>query len=76
MPTDWYVEPWPEPVAMATLLPELVAKISKYVMARPHELLTMALWVVVAWIHETAAIHSPYLVANSVEPDSGKDNGD
>jgi hypothetical protein len=28
-PTDWYVEPWPEPVTMVTLLPELIDKITK-----------------------------------------------
>ena len=72
MPTDWTVEPWAEPVAMATLLQELIDKINKYVMARPHEVLTMALWAAMAWVHEIAAIHSPYLVATSVEPESGK----
>jgi len=71
-PTDWYVEPWPEPVTMVTLLPELIDKISKYVVARPHEVLAMALWVAMAWVHEAAAIHSAYLVVTSAEPDSGK----
>ncbi|MGO9682718.1 MAG: DUF3631 domain-containing protein, partial [Beijerinckiaceae bacterium] len=39
---------------------------------RPHEVLAIALWVAMAWVHEVAATHSLYLVATSAEPDSGK----
>jgi hypothetical protein len=71
-PGDWHAEPWPDAVATAALLEELVAKISKHVVARPHEILIIALWTLMAWVHEVAATHSAYLVATSAEPDSGK----
>ena len=70
--TDWHVEPWPQPVATAALLQELIIKIRKHIVARPHEVLAIALWVTLAWVHEVTATHSPYLVATSAEPDSGK----
>jgi putative DNA primase/helicase len=69
--TDWDVEPWPEPVPTAELLQELINKITKHVIARPHEILAIALWTMWAWIHHVAT-HSPFLVITSVEPDSGK----
>lgn len=57
---------------MAVLLQEVIDKISKHIIVRPHELLAMALWVAMTWVHEIAATHSPYLIATSAEPDSGK----
>jgi putative DNA primase/helicase len=69
---DWYVEPWPEAVETAALLQEVVDKIGKHLVARPHEKLTKALWAAMAWVHEVAATHSPILVATSAEGDSGK----
>jgi Protein of unknown function (DUF3631) len=69
--SEWYVEPWGEPVATVALLQEIIAKVTKHIVARPHEALTIALWVAFAWIHEVAT-HSPYLVVTSAEPDSGK----
>jgi putative DNA primase/helicase len=71
-PSDWDVEPWAEPVATVELLQDLITKISRYIVARPHEVLAIALWVLMSWAHEFAAHHSVYLVATSVEPDSGK----
>jgi hypothetical protein len=71
-PADRYVEPWLEPVMPAELLLELTAKIRKHVVAKPHEVLVIALWVMMAWAHEVAATHSSYLVVTSAEPDSGK----
>jgi hypothetical protein len=35
-------------------------------------LLVIALWVLMAWVHDIAATHSVFLVATSAEPDSGK----
>jgi putative DNA primase/helicase len=70
--SEWHVEPWDEPVATAALLQELIDKIGKHVVARPHELLTIALWVAMSWAHDVAAAHSTYLTATSAEPDSGK----
>jgi hypothetical protein len=71
--TVWRVEPWPEPVVTATLLRDLIAKIDQHFAARhPHEVLAIALWVTMAWVHEVAATHSAFLMATSAEPDSGK----
>jgi hypothetical protein len=36
-----------------------------------HEALTVALWIMFAWAHN-AAVHSPILLATSLEPNSGK----
>jgi hypothetical protein len=70
--TVWRVEPWPEPVVTATLLRDLIAKIDQHFAARhPHEVLAIALWVTMAWVHEVAATHSAFLMATSAEPDSG-----
>ncbi len=69
---DWHVDPWSELVATAELLQELITKIRRHIVAHPHEVLAIALWIMVAWAHEVAATHSPYLVATSAEPDSGK----
>lgn len=70
--TVWHVEPWPDPIATAALLRDLINKIDQHFAARPHEILTIALWVLMAWAHEIAATHSAFLVATSAEPDSGK----
>ena len=71
---EWAVERWREPVATAALLQELIDKIGKHIVARPHEILAMALWVTMAWVHESAATHSAFLVATSAEPELGQDH--
>jgi putative DNA primase/helicase len=68
----WHVEPWPEPVETAALLGDVIGKIDQHFAARPHEVLTVGLWTMMAWVHEVAATYSPFLVATSAEPDSGK----
>jgi hypothetical protein len=69
----WDVEPWDAQVDTAALLQDLIDKIGKHVVVtHPHEVLAIALWIMFAWVHEVAARHSPYLVATSPEPDSGK----
>ena len=71
--SEWdEIEPWGEPVATAALLQELIDKIGSHVVAQPHEILVIALWVMMSWVHEVAATHSAYLVVTSAEPDSGK----
>jgi hypothetical protein len=70
--SEWDVEPWGESVATAALLQDLIAKINKHVVMQPHEALAVALWIMLAWVHEVAATHSPILVATSAEADSGK----
>jgi hypothetical protein len=36
------------------------------------EAITVALWILMAWVHQEAAIHSPILLATSAEANSGK----
>jgi putative DNA primase/helicase len=69
---DWGVEPWPEPVATSAVLHDLIDKINKHVIVKPHEALTVALWTMMAWVHNQIAHHSPYLVATSPEDSAGK----
>ena len=68
----WAVELWPEPVPTVVVLSELVAKISKHVAAEPHEILVIALWAMMTWVHQDAARHSAFLVITSSDPDFGK----
>jgi len=64
----WQVEPWPEPVTAAALLPDVIAKIDQHFAARPHEVLAIALWTMMAWVHEIATYstiwrqHRPSLI--------------
>ena len=71
-PAEWSAEPWGDPVPTAALLQQLIDKISKHIAARPDELLTIALWVMLTWVHEVAASYSPYLTLTSSDPDCGK----
>ena len=68
----WDVEAWPEPVVTAALLHDVIAKVDQRFAAKPHEVLTIALWTMMAWAHEVAATHSAFLTAVSVEENSGK----
>jgi putative DNA primase/helicase len=71
-PPTWDVVPWPDAVATAPLLRDVIDKIKLHFAARLHELLAIALWVLMTWTHDIAATHSPFLAAVSAEPDSGK----
>lgn len=70
--SDWDVDPWPEQVAAPALLQEVIDKIGSHVAARPHEILTLASWTLMGWVHEIAATHSPFLVLTSAEAELGK----
>jgi hypothetical protein len=70
--SDWDVERWPEPVATAELLQELAACIDKHIIAKPHQVLIIALWVMLTWVHEVAAHHSPYLMITAPKEICGK----
>jgi hypothetical protein len=72
VPATWSVEPWPDPVPTPALLDELVGKVGKHIAANQDELVTIALWTAMAWVHDAAAIYSPNLVLTSSNPDSGK----
>lgn len=48
-------------------------RINKHIKTKqPYEVLAIALWVLMAWVHETAAHYSLYLVATSPKEDCGK----
>ncbi len=69
---EWDVEPWPEPIATAAVLEELINRIATHIVAKAHEILGIALWVMMAWVHEVAAQYSVYLVATGPKDDCGK----
>jgi putative DNA primase/helicase len=71
-PALWDVEPAALPVSAAELLSALVSKIIKHVAVQPYEALVIALWVLMAWVHDVAATHSVFLVSTSAEAESGK----
>jgi hypothetical protein len=66
------VELWPEPVGAEKLLADLRRQIQRYIVVHDHAATAVALWVMLSWVHNAIAIHSPYLVVTSAEPDSGK----
>jgi uncharacterized protein DUF3631 len=70
-----FEESWPEPVTTAELLEVLVVRINRHIIAKPHEVLIIALWIMMAWIHEATAHYSTYLVLTSPVPGCGKTTG-
>jgi putative DNA primase/helicase len=68
----WEVEPWDKQVEGAALLYELAARIRRHVIISEHQAVAIALWVLLTWVHEQAAVHSPILLATSAEANSGK----
>ena len=71
-PASWDVEPWGEPVKTQALLQDLSDQVRGYMVLRPEALTAVVLWTAMSWTHDAIATHSPYLVATSAEPDSGK----
>jgi len=65
-------ESWPDPVTTVQLLEELIACTNKHIIAKPHEILVVALWIMLCWVHEEVVLCSPYLVATSAVPGCGK----
>jgi hypothetical protein len=68
----WYVEPWPEPVDGDALIRDIMRKLQKHVVISHDSALAVALWVMLAWVHDEVATHSPILNVTSAEPESGK----
>jgi hypothetical protein len=68
----WIVEPWPEPVEGDSLLRDIIKRIKRHVIITDDGALTIALWIMMAWVHDEIATHSPILNINSAEPESGK----
>jgi hypothetical protein len=68
----WVVEPWPEPIGGDALLLALKRRIRRHIVLSDEQAITVALWILMAWTHQEAAVHSPILLATSVEANSGK----
>jgi putative DNA primase/helicase len=68
----WITEPWPEPVDGDSLLRDIIRRICCHVVITDDGALTIALWIMLSWVHDEIAIHSPILNINSAEPESGK----
>jgi putative DNA primase/helicase len=68
----WVVEPWPEPVDGDALLRDVINRIQRHVVISADGALVIALWVILSWVHNDVATHSPILNINSAEPESGK----
>ncbi len=68
----WVVEPWPEAVDTGELIFAIAGRIKRHVILNDDEALTVALWVLFAWVHDTAATHSPIMLVTSAEANSGK----
>jgi hypothetical protein len=68
----WIIDPWPEVADGDALLRDIVRRMRRHIVCSREGVLAAALWVMLAWIHDEAATHSPILNINSAEPESGK----
>jgi len=68
----WIIDPWPEVADGDALLRDIIQRIRKHVVCSHDAAFAAALWVMMAWVHDEVATHSPILNVTSVEPDSGK----
>jgi putative DNA primase/helicase len=68
----WVVEPWPEPVDGDSLLRDIITRAHRHVVCSHDDALAIALWIMLSWVHDEIATHSPILNVNSAEPESGK----
>jgi Protein of unknown function (DUF3631) len=68
----WNVEPWPKPVDGGTLVRALAEHVRRHVVMTTDQATAVALWIMLTWVHEHAAVHSPLLLATSAEANSGK----
>jgi Protein of unknown function (DUF3631) len=68
----WNVEPWPKPVDGGTLVRALAERVRRHVVMTVDQATAVALWIMLTWVHECAAVHSPLLLATSAEANSGK----
>jgi hypothetical protein len=68
----WIVEPWPEPIDGDALLRDIMQRVRRHVVCTHDDALTIALWIMMAWVHDEVATHSPILNITSAEPESGK----
>ena len=68
----WEVEPWPEEVDTDALLLSLKRRVQRHIVLSDEAATVVALWILFAWVHDTAAVHSPILLVTSPEANSGK----
>jgi hypothetical protein len=68
----WITEPWPEVADGDSLLRDIIRRIQRHIVITDDNALTLALWLMMSWVHDEIATHSPILNINSAEPESGK----
>jgi hypothetical protein len=68
----WVVEPWPEEVDTDALVLSLKRRVQRHVVLSSEAATIVVLWILFAWVHETAAVHSPILLVTSPQADCGK----
>ena len=68
----WIVEPWPELVDGDSLLRDIILRLRRHIVCTHDDALAIALWIMLAWVHDEVATHSPILDVTSAEPESGK----
>jgi len=68
----WIVEPWPEVADGDALLRDIIRRIRRHIVISHEDALAIALWVMLCWVHDEVATHSPILNIMSAEPESGK----
>lgn len=68
----WNVVAADEAVDGNVLLQELVGAIRRHVVMLEDQAVVVALWIVMTWMHEGAAVHSPILLATSPKEGTGK----
>lgn len=71
-PEHWKVEPWGEPVDGAALAADIMDAIGRYVVLTHEQKVGITLWVMLSWVHNEIATHSPFLMLSSPEHGCGK----
>src|SRR6266516_4339426 len=54
------------------LLRDIIVRIRRHVIMSHDNALAIALWVMLSWVHDEVAVHSPILDVTSAEPECGK----
>jgi hypothetical protein len=68
----WETPPWPETVEGDSLLRDIIQRIHRHVVCSHNAALAAALWIMMSWVHDEVATHSPILNINSAESACGK----
>ena len=56
----WIVEPWPEAADGDSLLRDIIRRIQRHVVITDDNALAVALWLMMAWVHDEIATHSSH----------------